>query len=150
MRYRNLFHKNPLMNQIIRLSIISLTIIFDFAFVSFAQNNIDYKYDNLDRLLKLQYSNGTIIEYGYDELGNRVSKTVAALSHPLQISSIPNQDTALNTPVINIDFTVSSTGTSVTTLLFSGSSSNQTLVPDANIVFGGSGGKQNFDRHSGR
>ena len=76
---------------------------------------------------------------GYDELGNRVSKTVAALSHPLQISSIPNQDTALNTPVINIDFTVSSTGTSVDNLTLFGSSSNQTLVPDANIVFGGSG-----------
>lgn len=55
------------------------------------------------------------------------------------ISDIPDQRTALNMPTDPIPFTVGDAETDPASLILSGRSSNQTLVPDANIVFGGSG-----------
>jgi len=40
---------------------------------TFAQT---YTYDNLNRLTKVVYGNGTTITYTYDALGNRISKKV--------------------------------------------------------------------------
>jgi glucose/arabinose dehydrogenase len=55
------------------------------------------------------------------------------------ISSISNQNSAMNTPTAAIPFTVDDAGSGPTNLTVSGVSSNLTLVPNANIVFGGSG-----------
>lgn len=41
-----------------------------------AQSKISYEYDNLYRLTKVTYPNGTIVAYTYDALGNRISKQV--------------------------------------------------------------------------
>jgi PKD repeat protein len=43
-----------------------------------AQNtqSYNYTYDQLNRLTKVQYGNGTIIDYSYDEVGNRLAKVV--------------------------------------------------------------------------
>ena len=35
-----------------------------------------YTYDNLNRLIQVQYDNGTIIQYTYDAAGNRLVKQV--------------------------------------------------------------------------
>lgn len=40
-----------------------------------AKNKITYEYDANNRLSKVTYSNGTVVIYEYDELGNRTSKT---------------------------------------------------------------------------
>lgn len=37
-----------------------------------------YTYDNLNRLVQVQYDDGTIIQYTYDAAGNRLTKKVAA------------------------------------------------------------------------
>ncbi|MEO5334442.1 MAG: formylglycine-generating enzyme family protein [Magnetococcus sp. YQC-5] len=58
------------------------------------------------------------------------------------ISSMTNQTTAANTATNAIAFTVSDVETVASSLTVTGSSSNKTLVPDANIVFGGSGGSR--------
>jgi YD repeat-containing protein len=42
----------------------------------FAFSQITYQYDNLNRLSKVTYQNGTTVSYTYDELGNRTQKTV--------------------------------------------------------------------------
>ena len=55
------------------------------------------------------------------------------------ISDIPDQSTTVNTPTAAIPFTVADADTPVGSLTVSGSSNNTTLVPNANIVFGGSG-----------
>ena len=55
------------------------------------------------------------------------------------LSDIPDQATTINTPTGAIPFTVADADTPVTSLTLSGSSSNTTLVPNGNIVFGGSG-----------
>ena len=48
---------------------------------TFAQS---YTYDNLNRLTKVVYQNGTTVSYTYDELGNRTSKEVTGATPPTQ------------------------------------------------------------------
>ncbi|HEY2953072.1 MAG TPA: immunoglobulin domain-containing protein, partial [Verrucomicrobiae bacterium] len=60
-------------------------------------------------------------------------------SQPPTISDITNKVTNENTPTAAIPFTLSDDVTPATNLTVSGSSSNLALVPNANIVFGGSG-----------
>jgi hypothetical protein len=55
------------------------------------------------------------------------------------ISAIPNQNTPPNTAVGPISFVIGDVETSAASLTLLGSSTNSTLVPDANIVFDGSG-----------
>jgi len=55
------------------------------------------------------------------------------------ISAIPNQSTPPNTPVGPIHFVIGDVETPADSLTLLGSSTNTTLVPNANIVFGGSG-----------
>jgi len=64
--------------------------------------------------------------------------TVNNNSAPL-ISDISNQITNEDTPIGPISFTISDAETPANNLQVSASSSNQALVPDSNIVLGGSG-----------
>src|SRR5207245_1734827 len=57
--------------------------------------------------------------------------TVNAVNHPPTISSVPDQATNEDTPTRAIPFTISDLETNADTLMVSGSSSNQRLVPDA-------------------
>jgi hypothetical protein len=61
---------------------------------------------------------------------------------PPTISSIPNQTISAGGSTGPLAFTVSSSQTSASNLSVSGTSSNPTLVPNSNIVFGGSGGSR--------
>ena len=47
---------------------------------TFAQSKVTYQYDENYRLTKVMYANGTTVAYTYDELGNRLSKTVTGAS----------------------------------------------------------------------
>ena len=58
---------------------------------------------------------------------------------PPTISNIADQTTPVNTVEGPLAFTVGDAETAVASLTVTGSSSNQTLVPNANITFGGSG-----------
>src|SRR5205085_1591661 len=60
-------------------------------------------------------------------------------SQPPTISDITNQTTAANTPTAAIPFTIGDAETPAASLTLSRGSSNPTLVPTNNIVFGGSG-----------
>src|SRR3954469_623790 len=65
--------------------------------------------------------------------------TVNPVNDPPTISNIANQTATQDTVLGPISFTVADIDTPVTSLTVSGSSANQTLVPNANITFGGSG-----------
>jgi len=39
----------------------------------------DYVYDNLGRLIAINYDDGTTITYSYDNTGNRITRTVVKL-----------------------------------------------------------------------
>lgn len=49
-----------------------ILIILIIPIASFAEN-MNYVYDNLNRLKSIEYGNGTMIVYPYDEVGNRLS-----------------------------------------------------------------------------
>jgi hypothetical protein len=68
-----------------------------------------------------------------------VSVNVTAVNDPPTISDIANQTTAQDTPTAAIPFAVGDVDTPLDGLAVSGASSNPTLVPDANIAFGGGG-----------
>ena len=56
---------------------------------------ITYKYDNLYRLARVVYDNGTVITYSYDEVGNR-TRRVSTLQADSSIDGTVNfQDFAL-------------------------------------------------------
>ena len=65
--------------------------------------------------------------------------TVTAVNDAPTITSIANQSTTVGTSVGPISFTVGDAETAATSLSLAGDSSNPTLVPNGNIVFGGSG-----------
>src|SRR5207237_75248 len=61
--------------------------------------------------------------------------TVKAVNDPPTISSIADRTTDEDTPTPAIPFTISDVETNADRLMVTGSSSNQGLVPDANIAF---------------
>jgi glucose/arabinose dehydrogenase len=65
--------------------------------------------------------------------------TVTAVNDPPTITAIADQTTSAGAAVGPLSFTVGDVETAAASLTVSGSSNNQTLVPDANFVFGGSG-----------
>jgi VCBS repeat-containing protein len=76
---------------------------------------------------------------GTDDASTDFTLTVNAVNDPPTISAISNQSTPEDTPTGAIAFTVGDPDNAAATLTVTGSSSNTTLVPNANIVFGGSG-----------
>ena len=69
---------------------------------------------------------------------------VNPLNDPPSISSIANQTINENTSSAAIAFTVADVDTPLTSLLVSGVSSNPLLIPNSNIVFGGSSGSRSI------
>src|SRR5436309_1698295 len=65
--------------------------------------------------------------------------SVNSVNDPPTISSVANQSTNEDTPTAAIPFSIGDVETPPDNLMVSGRSSNPDLVPDANIVFGGSG-----------
>ena len=65
--------------------------------------------------------------------------TVNAVNDPPTISPIAGQATSIGTAVGPINFTIGDPETAAASLTVTGSSSNTALVPNANIVFGGTG-----------
>ena len=78
-----------------------------------------------------------------DEIGNATSTsfvvTVLPNNTPPTISSFTNYHSVANTPLAPIPFTIGDTESSPGTLTVTATSSNPTLLPDANIVPGGGG-----------
>ena len=61
--------------HIIKFISILLFLCLSLTTVTFA-GTIQYTYDNLNRLMQVQYGDGTIIQYTYDASGNRLTKQV--------------------------------------------------------------------------
>src|SRR5882672_9137914 len=61
------------------------------------------------------------------------------VNSPPTITSIANQTTPVSTAIGPVSFTVGDAETNASNLVLTGASSNTSVVPNANIVFGGSG-----------
>jgi hypothetical protein len=84
--------------------------------------------------------NGTVFSVSITNAGGSVVSSNAVLTiinTPPQISSISNQLVSYSTPVVTIPFQVSDPGLAASSVLVSGASSNTNLVPNGQIVFGG-------------
>jgi len=57
--------------------------------IIFSQNT--YQYDNLNRLSKVTFSNGSVYDYSYDQLGNRTVKVITSIAPVLSDLVIQNQ-----------------------------------------------------------
>ena len=65
------------------------------------QTIILYEYDTAQRLSKVIYPDSTVVEYSFDAVGNRLSKTVTAAPSPSP-SSVPEPDTVLPPPPVYV------------------------------------------------
>ncbi len=82
----------------------------------------------------------TVIDAGNLTASTTFTLAVGVVGNtPPTISSIANQTTTPGTPKGPIPFTVGDSETTPAALTVTGASSNPTLLPNANIVFGGSG-----------
>jgi hypothetical protein len=80
-----------------------------------------------------------VVSDGLASTSTSFQLTVTAVNDAPTITGIGNQTTTAGTAVGPLSFTVGDVETPAGSLTVSRSSSNQTLVPDGNIVFGGSG-----------
>jgi len=68
---------------------------------SFAQDtNIKYIYDDLNRLTRIEYADGTVTEYDYNEIGDRLQKTTYA---PVEITTVIGEGIGTISPSGPID-----------------------------------------------
>ena len=72
-------------------AIINISILCLLALGAFAQSTNAYEYDNLNRLTKVTYANGAVVQYSYDNVGNRLTKNVAGVyvNHTITVTANP-------------------------------------------------------------
>jgi hypothetical protein len=61
--------------------LLTVVLLFNWVISSFAET-INYSYDNMQRLIRAEYGDGTVVEYVYDNLGNRLQKTTTLTGAP--------------------------------------------------------------------
>jgi YD repeat-containing protein len=64
---------------LIQLTILALIL---GPFVCYSAETINYTYDDMDRLIGVAYEDGTVVEYVYDNVGNRLQKTTTLTGAP--------------------------------------------------------------------
>lgn len=79
---------------------------------------------------------------GTAQVSSSFGLTVNPINDAPTVSSISNQTVNEDTPTSALAFTIADAETAASSLTLIGTSSNTTLVPNANIVFGGSGGSR--------
>ena len=57
---------------------IIISLLFLSIFILVEANAVDYQYDNLNRLVEIDYGDGIVIQYTYDVVGNRMSNVITA------------------------------------------------------------------------
>lgn len=55
-------------------------------------DNVSYTYDTLNRLIRAEYEDGTVIEYSYDAAGNRLSQIITVPFITVSIDIKPGSD----------------------------------------------------------
>lgn len=70
--------------------IIVILAILTYSVESNSQTNTISKYDSFNRLIQVANSNGTVVKYTYDELGNRISKVITTATYAISTSVSPS------------------------------------------------------------
>ena len=71
--------------------LISITVIglFFTSVITSYSETITYFYDDLNRLIRIEYGGGTVIEYTYDEVGNRLEEKILVDTMPPTTTASP-------------------------------------------------------------
>src|SRR5437773_2274518 len=81
----------------------------------------------------------TVADSGRASDSSSCVHSITPVSAPPLISSLADQSTDEDTPTVAIPFSIGDVETTGSGLTVNGHSTNQGLVPDGNIVFGGNG-----------
>ncbi len=108
--------------------------------MAYAAENVLHFYDHLNRLTESRYSDGTTVTYGYDKLGNRISKKKLYSPHVLTI-----QKTGLGTGTVLSSPSRINCGLDCSDKFSEGTDISLTAIPDSGSSFsqwsgGGCGG----------
>ena len=76
----------PRIKHRLLMSITVISLFFSLAVTSYAETT-NYFYDNLNRLIRVEYGDGTAIEYTYDGAGNRLTKSISETVPPVTTAS---------------------------------------------------------------
>lgn len=96
--------------------------------------SVTYTYDDLNRLIKVQYDDGTTISYMYNEVGNRLVKSVFIQSPP--VADDQNGSTPPDTPLpLTLSYTDPDGPGPYTFTIVSGPSNGQLTGADANRTY---------------
>ena len=96
---------------------------------------------------------GAVTSYTFNNVtaNHTIAATFAVMANtPPTISSVANQNITPNSSTAALAFTIGDTETPTADLTVSTVSSNTTLVPNADVVLGGSGANRTVTRHPGR
>ncbi len=104
-----------------------------------AANTTTYTDANLAPSAVYSYRLNAYNQFGASGYTNTASATTAPLNTPPVISAISDQSTFENVNAGPISFTISDAESPAQSLIITATSSNQTLVPNGNIVISGSG-----------
>ena len=58
---------------------VTIAILCLLALCSYSQSTNTYEYDDLNRLKKVTYANGAVVQYEYDNVGNRIAKHITGV-----------------------------------------------------------------------
>jgi YD repeat-containing protein len=78
------------MNSGLRHSLLSILTILLLLFTSVIASygeSATYVYDELNRLIQIRYEDGTVINYSYDQAGNRIAESIADVTPPTTSAS---------------------------------------------------------------
>ncbi|MGA2226909.1 MAG: PKD domain-containing protein, partial [Syntrophobacteraceae bacterium] len=90
------------------LSLVTGLLFIGLAIATGYSNDVSYTYDQLNRLVAIEYLDGTRIEYTYDDLGNRITQNIFISSNP--VANFTLSPTAGPAP-LTVTFTDQSAGT---------------------------------------
>ena len=98
----NLRLKQYAVTAVVCIAIACMTCITSFA------ASATYTYDDLNRLRSIEYGDGTVIQYSYDEVGNRVIQEPSATTLPVSNITAPADGATLDG--VNVLITGMATG----------------------------------------
>lgn len=74
------------LRDVLTMGILILALVF-LPVISSHGQSANYIYDNLNRLIRVEYGDGTAIEYTYDGTGNRLTKVISETVPPVTTAS---------------------------------------------------------------
>ena len=67
--------------------ILPIILIFFISVIASYGESVQYSYDELNRLIQIRYGDGTVINYSYDQAGNRIAETIPDTTPPTTTAS---------------------------------------------------------------